>query len=130
MKYVTERKQFGRPIGSFQAIQHQLAVLAGHVAATGIAAAHAFSAADRGDPRFEVACAKVRAGEATGIGASIAHQVHGAIGFTYEHSLHFLSRRLWAWRAEFGAEPHWAAELGRAVAARGAAELWPYVTSR
>jgi acyl-CoA dehydrogenase len=83
VRYATERKQFGRPIGSFQAIQHNLAILAGHVAAAGSAAEYAFHAADRGEPAFEVAVAKVRAGEAAGIGAGIAHQAHGAIGFTY-----------------------------------------------
>jgi acyl-CoA dehydrogenase len=130
VRYSTERKQFGRAIGGFQAIQHQLAVLAGHTAAAGIAAEHAFAAADRGDPRFEVAVAKTRVGEAAGICAGIAHQVHGALGFSYEHSLHFITRRLWAWRAEFGAEVDWATELGRLTAARGAEALWPYVTGR
>ena len=129
VKYVSERKQFGRPIGSFQAIQHQLALLAGHTAAAGIAAANAFRAADRGDAAFEIAVAKVRTGEAAGLGAGIAHQCHGAIGFTYEHSLHFVTRRLWSWRAEFGAESHWAAEIGRDIALRGADALWPHITS-
>jgi acyl-CoA dehydrogenase len=130
VRYAGERKQFGKPIGAFQAIQHNLAVLAGHTAAAGMAAAHAFRAADRGDPTFEIASAKVRVGEAAGIGAGLAHQVHGAIGFTYEHSLHFVTRRLWSWRAEFGGEGVWAAELGREVAARGADSLWAHVTSR
>ena len=101
-----------------------------HTAAAGIAAANAFRAADRGDPAFEVAAAKVRTGEAAGLGAGIAHQCHGAIGFTYEHSLHFVTRRLWSWRAEFGAESHWAAHIGREVASRGGEELWPHVTGR
>ncbi len=130
VRYATERKQFGRPIGSFQAIQQSLAVLAGHVAASGIAAESAFRAADRGDARFEVAAAKVRVGEAAGIGAGIAHQSHGAIGFTYEHSLHFATRRLWSWRAEFGSESAWARDLGRAVVGRGADDLWPMLTER
>ena len=52
----------------------------------------------------EVAIAKLRVGEAAGTGAAIAHQVHGAMGFTYEHSLHHSTRRLWAWREEFGNE--------------------------
>ena len=130
VRYATERKQFGKPIGNFQAIQHNLAVLAGHVAAAGSAAEQAFLAADRGDPRRAVAAAKVRAGEAAGIGAGIAHQVHGAIGFTYEHSLHFATRRLWSWRAEFGSESVWAQALGRAVAARGADQLWADLTVR
>jgi acyl-CoA dehydrogenase len=130
VRYATERKQFGRAIGSFQVIQQNLAVLAGHVAAAGIAAEVAFRSADRGDSRFDVAIAKVRVGEAAGMAAGIAHQTHGAIGFTYEHSLHFFTRRLWSWRAEFGSESAWACELGRAVAARGADALWPDVTAR
>jgi acyl-CoA dehydrogenase len=130
VRYATERRQFGRPIGSFQAIQHQLAVLAGHAAAAGIAAERAFAAAEAGDPTLEVAAAKIRAGEAAGIAAGIAHQVHGAIGFTYEHSLHFATRRLWSWRAEFGSESSWAEALGRRVTARGADRLWPDLTAR
>ena len=130
VRYATERKQFGRPIGNFQAIQHNLAVLAGHVAAAGIAADNAFRAADRGDPAFEVAVAKVRAGEAAGIGAGIAHQAHGAIGFTYEHALQFATRRLWSWRAEFGSESRWAVRLGQQVAGRGAEQLWSDLTAR
>jgi acyl-CoA dehydrogenase len=128
-RYATERKQFGRPIGSFQAVQHNLAILAGHVAAAGIAAENAFRAADRGDASFEIAVAKVRAGEAAGIGAGLAHQAHGAIGFTYEHTLQFSTRRLWSWRAEFGSESRWAMQLGRRVAARGAERLWSDLTS-
>jgi acyl-CoA dehydrogenase len=130
VRYATERRQFGKVIGSFQAIQQNLAVLAGHVAASGIAAESAFRAAERGDARFEIAVAKVRVGEAAGVGAGIAHQTHGAIGFTYEHSLHFATRRLWSWRAEFGSESAWARSLGRAVAARGADALWSDLTAR
>src|SRR5439155_1743389 len=103
-QYATERRQFGKPIGSFKVIQQNLAVLAGHAAAAGTAAANAFRAADRGDAAFEIAAAKVRVGEAAGVGASVAHQTHGAIGFTYEHALQFVTRRLWSWRAEFGGE--------------------------
>lgn len=130
VRYANERIQFGRPIGKFQAIQQELAVLAEHVAAAGLAAAVACRAAGRGDAAFEIAVAKVRAGDAARVGAGIAHQVHGAIGFTYEHALHFSTRRLWAWRAEFGGETHWAAALGRAALARGADALWPDVTAR
>lgn len=130
VKYVTERIQFGRPLASFQAIQHQLALLAGHTAAAGMAAQKAFAAMDGGDAGFEIAVAKIRTGEASGLGAGIAHQCHGAIGFTYEHTLHFVTRRLWSWRAEFGAEPYWAAMLGRDVAGRGADALWTHLTAR
>ncbi|MBM3218886.1 MAG: acyl-CoA dehydrogenase [Candidatus Rokubacteria bacterium] len=130
VRYATERKQFGRPIGTFQALQHYLAVVAGHVAASGIAAELAFRAADRGDSAFETAAAKIRVGEAAGVSAGLVHQVHGAIGFTYEHSLHFATRRLWSWRAEFGSESAWAMALGRGVAARGADNLWNHLTER
>ncbi len=95
-----------------------------------MAAQKAFAAMDGGEAGFEIAVAKIRTGEASGLGAGIAHQCHGAIGFTYEHTLHFVTRRLWSWRAEFGAEPYWAAMLGREVAGRGADALWPYLTAR
>ena len=128
VEHVTVRVQFGRTLLRFQAIQHQLAVLGEQAAAARVAAEHACRAADRGDAAFEIACAKVRAGEAAGIGAGIAHQVHGAIGFTYEHVLHFITRRLWSWRSEFGPEAQWAEALGRAARRRGANQLWPFIT--
>lgn len=130
VQYAQDRTQFGRAIAKFQAIQHQLATLAAKSAQATIAAASAFRAADRRDPRFEVACAKVVAGEAAGVATTVAHQVHGAIGFTYEHSLHFATRRLWSWRPEFGSESAWAEELGRRTAARGPAALWTDLTER
>ncbi|MGB5949484.1 MAG: acyl-CoA dehydrogenase family protein [Parvibaculum sp.] len=134
VQYANERTQFGKPIGKFQAIQQQLAVLSTQSAAVGIASAHAAQRADKvtsGDAAaFEIAVAKTRADDATSIATSIAHQVHGAIGFTYEHGLHFATRRLWSWRAEFGSGAEWADWLGRETIARGADALWPYVTAR
>ena len=131
VQYANERKQFGREIGKFQAIQQQLAVLSTQAAAAGTAAAHACASADKqADPAFEIAIAKVRADDAANIATSIAHQVHGAIGFTYEHGLHYATRRLWSWRAEFGSGTHWAEQLGRQTIMRGADALWPFVTAR
>lgn len=130
VQYANERSQFGKPIGKFQAIQQQLAVLSTQAAATGIAAAHACARADGGDAGLEIAVAKIRADDASSIATSIAHQVHGAIGFTYEHELQFATRRLWSWRSEFGAGAEWAAALGRETIKRGADELWPFVTGR
>ena len=73
---------------------------------------------------------KIRCAEAAEKGAAIAHQVHGAIGFTIEHILHRYSLRALAWRDDFGSESYWAVELGKLVANRGADELWPLVASR
>lgn len=130
VQYANDRVQFGRPIGKFQAIQQQLAVLAENVAAAGVVAAAAVEvAAKQGDFPFAVAVAKARVGEAAGKVAETAHQVHGAIGFTHEHRLHHLTRRLWSWRDEFGVESEWQQELGRIAAARGGDGLWPLLSS-
>jgi alkylation response protein AidB-like acyl-CoA dehydrogenase len=133
VQFSLDRVQFGRPIAKFQAVQHNLAALAGEVAAAGAAAdaaAEAIASHGLGSElaAAEVAIAKLRVGEAAGTGAAIAHQVHGAMGFTYEHSLHHATRRLWAWREEFGNETHWATQLGHMVAEAGADELWPFIT--
>ena len=79
---------------------------------------------------LEVASAKIRVGEAAGEGAGIAHQVHGAIGYSAEHALHRFTQRLWAWRDDFGSESAWALELGKRVAAKGADALWPMLSTR
>jgi acyl-CoA dehydrogenase len=133
--YANERVAFERPIAKFQAVQHNLARFAGEVAA---AIAAAGSAADTiaATASFdeavllEAASAKIRVGEAAGEGAGIAHQVMGAIGFTREHHLHRFTRRLWAWRDDFGNESYWAVKLGHLVAARGADGLWPMLAAR
>jgi acyl-CoA dehydrogenase len=157
--YANERVAFERPIAKFQAVQHNLARLAGEVA---VAIAAAGSAADaiatasplqsgfpppltpprkgEGDMSrkgegdlavlLEVASAKIRVGEAATEGAGIAHQVLGAIGFTQEHTLHRFTRRLWAWRDDFGSESAWAVKLGQLVAAKGADGLWPMLAER
>lgn len=132
--YAKERVAFERAIGKFQAVQHLLARLGGEVsAAVAIATSAADTIARRGafdEPVFvEVASAKIRVGEAAGEGAAIAHQVHGAIGFTIEHILHRFSRRLWSWRDDFGSEAEWAVRLGALVAAKGGDELWPTITA-
>jgi acyl-CoA dehydrogenase len=135
VRYSNERVAFEKKISKFQAVQHNLARLAGESAA---ALAAATSAADAianaksfDDEVFlEAAAAKIRCAEAAEKGGGIAHQVHGAIGFTIEHILHRYSLRALAWRDDFGSESYWAVELGRLVAARGADELWPLVASR
>lgn len=127
--YANERSQFGRPIGKFQAIQQNLAVMAGQAAAARAAGDIAVDAVVRGGDPLLVATAKIRSGEAAGIVAGIAHQVHGAMGFTHEHSLHLFTKRLWSWRDEFGGEAEWSRRLGQAVARQGTDGLWPLVTA-
>ena len=124
-QYALDRTQFGKPIGKFQAIQQDIAILAGEVAA---ARAAADAAVERPDDLLRVATAKLRAGDAATRAAEIAHQVHGAIGYTEEHRLHRFTLRLWAWRDEHGSEELWAARLGRCVAAAGADGLWHLLT--
>lgn len=125
LRYAGERVQFGRPIARFQAVQHLLAVLAGQVAAATAVTDLAIESADPLPSALAVAIAKARVGEAAGRGAEIAHQVHGAMGYTHEHPLHHSTRRLWAWREEFGNESHWQVRIGRQIAAAGADALWP-----
>jgi len=131
VEYAMQRQQFGRPIGKFQAIQQQVAILASQVAAANAAADAAVEAAthDLAAATFEIAAAKTRVGEAAGIAAAIAHQVHGAMGFSYEYSLQRSTRRLWSWRDEFGSEAEWAAWIGKTVARVGGRGLWAFVTS-
>jgi len=130
--YAQERQQFGRPISKFQAVQQNLAVLAGQTAAAVAAANFGIEALSRNDPdaeEFAVAVAKTRVGDAATLAGEIAHQVHGAIGFTQEYALQHATRRLWSWREEFGADAEWAARLGRLVCAGGPDRLWPTLTA-
>lgn len=128
-EYASERVQFGKPIGKFQAIQQSLAVMAGQAAAAAAAADLAAEALEAGGNLLAIAAAKVRCGEAAGIVAPIAHQVHGAMGFSSEHSLHFFTKRLWAWREEYGNEAEWSQLIGRRALAAGADGLWPLIVA-
>lgn len=131
--YVNERVQFGRPLAKFQAIQHNIAIMATNTAAARAGADMAAAALPHvlTDPaRFlrQVAAAKLRAGEAASLCAPIAHQVHGAIGVTREYALHPLTTRLWAWRDEHGSETDWADHLGSEALLRRHTGYWPYLT--
>lgn len=135
VRYSNERVAFEKKISKFQAVQHNLAKLAGEsaaalAAATSAADAFASGTASRDAMFLEAASAKIRCSEAAEKAAAIAHQVHGAIGFTIEHILHRYTLRALAWRDDFGSESYWAVELGKRVAANGADELWPLVASR
>ena len=127
--HVNARVQFGKPLAKLQAVQQALAVLAEESAAVTMAGAAAAAALDGGGGPFEMMAAKLRTNMAIHRGVAIAHQVHGAIGFTREYDLHRASRRLWAWRDEFGNEAEWQRVLGRAAAAAGADDLWTFLTA-
>lgn len=135
VQYAEERVAFGRPIGKFQAVQHNLARL-GEEAAAAIAISSSVAHMLDNTPSWsdgglylDIASAKIRVGEAAGQGAAIAHQAFGAIGFTQEHILHRYVQRLWAWRDDFDNEAVWAAELGRKVAGLGGEGLWHHITA-
>jgi acyl-CoA dehydrogenase len=130
--YAQERVQFGRPISKFQAVQQNLAVLAGQTAAAVAASNVGIEALGKGDPEreeFLIGVAKTRVGDAATLACEIAHQVHGAIGFTKEYALQLSTRRLWSWREEFGADVEWAAKVGAYICAKGADQLWPVLTA-
>lgn len=138
-EYVQQRVAFGRTLSKFQAVQQSLARLAGEVAAALTASSSAADALGRAaegapiasdDLLLEVAAAKIRTGEAASDGAAIAHQAHGAIGFTDDYQLQLFSKALWGWRDDFGGETVWALRLGRAVAAAGSDAHWPALTRR
>ena len=112
--YANERVQFGKSIGKFQAIQHQLSVMAENVAAARMAAEAAFGSGGGEQPALAAcAVAKARTSEAAQLVASIAHAVHGAIGVTEEYDLQLYTRRLHEWRLAHGSEAYWHRVLGR-----------------
>lgn len=118
LQYANERQQFGRPIGKFQAIQHQLAVMSEHVFAARMAAQIGCNS-HRGEwpHRLKAATAKARCSEAALAVADTAHAIHGAIGFTREHDLQLFTRRLHAWRQTAGSEAYWHDVAGEALLA-------------
>lgn len=127
--HVSERQQFGRPLSKFQAVQHELARLGSEVAAASAAADMAAEAiAGEGDAALAIAAARIRIGEAVGIAAGIAQQLHGAIGFTREHVLHRFTTALWSWRDEYGGHGHWSQMLGAAALATGGTGFWAFAT--
>jgi acyl-CoA dehydrogenase len=126
IRYAHDRHQFGKPIASFQAVQHRLVRIAEEALVARMAAALAVRSVGSGDPGLEVAAAKIVVGRAADEVAIHAHQAHGAIGMTREYLLHPYTRRLWTWRAEYGSAKDWSGALGR-VAINDRDRLWPFV---
>jgi acyl-CoA dehydrogenase len=126
--HAAAREQFGRPLSAFQAIQHHLVAIAEESVCTAMAVRAAAVAGD-GSASLGAAAAKATAGRAASVVAARAHQVHGAIGTTQEHSLHWFTTRLWSWQDEFGSASHWAGQIGRDVLAADASSLWPRISA-
>ncbi|HUP26004.1 MAG TPA: acyl-CoA dehydrogenase family protein [Thermoanaerobaculia bacterium] len=129
LEHAQGRVQFGKPIGRFQAVQQQVAELAGESAIVGAALEAAAAAVEENaeGASFAVAAAKARASTAAEPACAIAHQLHAAIGFTREHVLHRFTRRLWAWRDEAGSESFWWQRAGEQILEGGGAGLWPRI---
>lgn len=130
-EHVTTREQFGRPLIALKAVAQGLATMRTELSAAESALDRALDAAvDRGSAEMTTtASAKVAAARAaTGI-ARTAHQLHGAVGVTREHSLHHVTRKLWAWRDECGSQRSWAVALGKEALNGGEAAVWDRLTS-
>ena len=102
--YVRERRQFGVPIGSFQAVKHALAdaLLALEMARPLVYAAAWAHVHDPDHAERDVSASKIRAGEAAGKVARTALQAHGGMGYTQENDLHLWLKRTWALQASWG----------------------------
>lgn len=112
LQYANDRVQFGKAIGKFQAIQHQLSVMAEHSFAAHMAAQLGCASDTTSPDRVRVAVAKARTSEAALEVAGLSHSIHGAIGFTREFDLQLFTRRLHAWRQAGGSESYWHTVLG------------------
>jgi alkylation response protein AidB-like acyl-CoA dehydrogenase len=103
VEYVKNRVQFGRPIGSFQAIQHYCANMATDVDGSRFITYQGLWRLGEELPSdLEVSAAKAWVSDSAQRVAATAHQCHGAIGFTQEHDLQLFTRRLKAWEVSFG----------------------------
>jgi alkylation response protein AidB-like acyl-CoA dehydrogenase len=108
VQYAKDRIQFGRPIGSFQAVKHRCADMLVDVEGMRSAAYYAAWAVGAGDPdsRAAASAAKVWCSEAARRVMASALQVHGGIGFTWEHDLHLFLKRSQLDQVSFGGATH------------------------
>lgn len=131
VRYANEREQFGRRIGRFQAVQAHIVKVAEETACARMSADVAAEALASGSPEAPawLAMAAVTAADAARVVTSGAHQVHGAIGMTDEYPLGIFTRRLWAWRNEYGSERYWRRRVGDRLVHAGADQVWPTLAS-
>jgi acyl-CoA dehydrogenase len=130
IEHANQRTQFGKPIGKLQAIQQQISIMAEQVYAVRMAAQMGVATSGFTPERFQAAMAKARTGEATGVVASIAHAVHGAMGVTEECDLQLFTRRIHEWRSSFGSESYWYGEIGSAYMASDTASSLEFIRDR
>lgn len=102
--YTSDRQQFGKPVGSFQAVKHHLANVAVRLEYAKPAVHRAAYSVAIGDPAAarHVAHAKLAASEAANLAAKHAIQVHGAMGYTWEVDLHIFMKKAWALAGTWG----------------------------
>jgi acyl-CoA dehydrogenase len=117
LQYANDRQQFGRPIGKFQIIQHELAQISEHAFSSRMAAQIACESDSLAPDALRVAVGKARTSEAVVVVADFSHSIHGAIGFTEEFDLQLFTRRLHHWRATAGSEGYWHEQAGEALLA-------------
>jgi alkylation response protein AidB-like acyl-CoA dehydrogenase len=114
--YAKERVQFGRAIGSFQAVKHRCADMLVLVEGARSAAVHAAGSADRSDLPIAASVAKMACSEALLQVALDNMRIHGGIGFTWEHDAHLYVRRAKATELIFGSPDHHAQRLAALAA--------------
>lgn len=112
LDYASTRRQFGKPIGRFQAVQQSISIMAEQTCAARMASELAFSSASWAPAPMLAALGKARSSQAAWQVSTRAHAVHGAIGITQEFALQRYSRRLQAWRRAAGSETFWQARIG------------------
>jgi alkylation response protein AidB-like acyl-CoA dehydrogenase len=112
VEHVKARHQFGQPIGAFQAVQHACADMMVAVECAKAATTYAAWAIDEraGDATVAAATAKATAGEAYRQVTAKAVQLHGGIGFTWEHDLHVFYKRAMSGEVAFG-DATWSRDL-------------------
>ncbi|MEA1852140.1 acyl-CoA dehydrogenase family protein [Cytobacillus sp. FSL W7-1323] len=116
LSYASERKQFGKNLYRFQAVQQHISLLVGETAACLAAVNNAVEMLQGSYDSLSIMLTKIKVSAVAGDIAMTAHQLHGAIGMTYEHTLHHLTKRLWSWRDEAGNERYWQGELSTYIA--------------
>lgn len=127
LEHVTTRKQFGRPLAKFQAVQHQLADAAAERVLTEAVLGEALRRFDAGvEDAIHWRVAKLQAARAARVVAMAVHQTTGAVGYTREHALHCYTGRIWDLRDQWGRQADLERDIGRSAAQAGA-ELWSFV---